>query len=82
MRAQLSRLCAGCDVSRVKRPSKRMVTALKSCMMSGAGGDWASGGEWITVTRGKGLEARLPVAVLSVDGLVRQIQVMPARVRR
>jgi hypothetical protein len=92
MRAQLSRLRADCDVSRVKRSSKRMAAALKLCTMSRGGGDWASGGERITVTRGRGLEVPpevpLPVAVLSVDGLVlelvlvRRIQVMPARVRR
>ena len=36
MRAQLSRLCADCNVSCAKRSTKRMVAALKSCMMSGA----------------------------------------------
>jgi hypothetical protein len=92
MRAQLSRLRADCGVSCAKRSSERLAAALKSCTMSGAGGDWASGGEWITVTRGRGseeaLEVPVPVAVLFVDGLVlvlvlvRRMRVMPARVRR
>jgi hypothetical protein len=69
MRAQLSRLSADCDVS----CAKRMAATLKSRTMTEAGGDWASGGKWITVTRGRGweeaLEVPVPVAVF-VDGLV------------
>jgi hypothetical protein len=89
--AQLSRLRVDCDVSCAKRSSKRMAAALKSCTMSGAGGDWASGGEWITVTRGRGWEESevpVPIAVLFVGGLVsvlvlvRRMRVMPARERR
>jgi hypothetical protein len=61
-------------LSSVKRSSKQMEAALKPCTISGAGGDWASGGEWITVTRGRGWEEAsevpVPVAVLFVDGLV------------
>jgi hypothetical protein len=58
--------------------------------MSGAGGDWASGGDWITATRGRGwgCEEASEVSVLFVDDLVlvlvlvRWMRVIPARVRR
>lgn len=45
MRAQLSRFRADCEVSCAKRSSKRMAATLKSCTMSGAGGDSESGAE-------------------------------------
>ena len=53
MRTRLSQLRADCSVSYAKRSIKRMAAALKSCTMSGAGDGWASGREWITVTRGR-----------------------------
>jgi len=54
---------ADCDVSCAKRSSKRKVAVLKSGMMPGAGGGWPSGGEWTTVTRGRGWEKATEVGV-------------------